>query len=314
MTGGRGHPSTVPGATLAAVIRRRHDALRENVEPARDGQVEGVHQARVASRRLREVVPVLGDGLDEIRLKPLKRRLRDVTRALGPVRELDVALDMLDEVRFEGAQAERLRQVWRDAIEARREAPLRTLRDALAPQERAPLERQLDAFETARGASLDAQWRAALAARLATRAHELRDRIERTGSLFHPEALHEVRIAGKKLRYALEITADAGLARLARPLRTLKNAQDVLGRLHDLDVLVGLLQALPEAAPGEALQGAAADVEAALDHESRWLHARYLRSRASVVRLADATLDTVVPRVLTRTVARRRGRDTAHAR
>ena len=85
MTGKRGHASTAPGVALAAVIARRHDALRSHLPPAREGDVDGVHQARVASRRLREIIPVLGTGLDDVRLKPVRRRLRDLTRALGPV-------------------------------------------------------------------------------------------------------------------------------------------------------------------------------------------------------------------------------------
>ena len=32
MTGGRGHASTLPGAALAGLIRRRHDALRNHAE------------------------------------------------------------------------------------------------------------------------------------------------------------------------------------------------------------------------------------------------------------------------------------------
>ena len=82
----------VPVHDLATLVTRRHDALRAQAGEAHDGKVDGVHQARVASRRLREVVPVLGRGLDDVRLKPLRRGLRDLTRALGPVRELDVAL------------------------------------------------------------------------------------------------------------------------------------------------------------------------------------------------------------------------------
>jgi CHAD domain-containing protein len=296
------------------MIRRRHDALRSNVDAARAGDVEGVHQARVASRRLREVVPVLGVGLDDVRLKPLGRRLRDLTRALGPVRELDVALGMVAALPSQGEQASRLLATFSQWLAARRAAPVRALRKALAPDTRAPLEKQLDALEAARAGSVDQQWRGALGRQLAVRADGLRDRIELTGALFHPEPLHEVRIAAKKLRYALELTEEAGLARLARPLKTLKTSQDALGRLHDLDVLLGLLRALPDAAPGEPLHDAALDLATALDHESRWLHARYLRARAALVHITDATRDAVVARVLSGPVRHVRARAIAHAR
>ena len=128
-----------------------------------------------------------------------------------------------------------------------------------------PLDRELEAFAVARAASADdgvARVAGAAPDRARPRpAH----RIARTGTLYRPEPLHEVRIAVKKLRYVLEITADAGLARLARPLRTLKTAQESLGRLHDLDVLFTSLHDGPGRRAGEDLQHAAAAVVATLE-------------------------------------------------
>ncbi|WP_396623864.1 CHAD domain-containing protein [Luteitalea sp.] len=288
-------PSAAP--SLASLIARRHQALRDHVRSARRGDVEGVHQARVASRRLREAVPVLGRGLDDVRLKPLRRRLRDLTRALGPVRELDVAGEMVEGYAWQGRDAVRLRRAWLRDLAHRRREPVVELRTALARTHLAALESALDAFEAARAASADLAWRTALARRLADRAQDLRDRIVRTGDRYHPEPLHEVRIAAKKLRYALEITAESGLVGLVRPLASLKAAQEALGRLHDLDVLTTLLRELPEAAPGEDLQHEAARVAGALEAESAALHARYLRAAAGLVRIADDTLDRIVPRV-----------------
>src|SRR5262245_28849831 len=54
------------------------------------GDVDALHRSRVATRRLREALPLVkGRGRERRRLR---RDLRRVTRALGPVRELDVAL------------------------------------------------------------------------------------------------------------------------------------------------------------------------------------------------------------------------------
>lgn len=297
MPGRRGGPGSLSSPDLAALITRRHEALRAHVLPAHSGRVEGVHQARVASRRLREVVPVLGDGLDDVRLKPLRKDLRDLTRALGPVRELDVAAGMIEALGLVHADATGLRVLWLGRIAQQRRAPVRALVRALAPGVRNKLDHELDAFAVARAASSDQAWRESLAQRLTARARGVRTRIARTGTLYRPEPLHEVRIATKKLRYALEITADAGLARLARPLRTLKMAQETLGLLHDLDVLFTSLHAVPTTAPGEELQHAAAAVIATLEDRSRQLHARYLRTRAALVRVADLTLQDVVPKV-----------------
>ncbi len=194
----------------------------------------------------------------------------------------------------------------------RRRAPVRALRKALGPGPRRELDRALEAFAAARTESRDESWREGLTRRLVARAQDLRDHIERTGTTYHPEPLHEVRIAIKKLRYVLEITAEAGLARVLRPLRTLKAAQESLGHLHDLDVLMTSLQSVPGAAPGKDLQHAAADAVAAIEAASRLLHRRYLRTRAALLRVTDTTLQTVVPRVRTVNVVRHRKATRGH--
>src|SRR4029077_17359467 len=58
--------------------------------------VRALHRARVASRRLRELVPVL--QLDHASSKKLSRRLRKLTSHLGTVRELDVMMLGIDEM------------------------------------------------------------------------------------------------------------------------------------------------------------------------------------------------------------------------
>ncbi len=294
----RRHASTVSGADLAALIGRRREALLAHVDAARAGDVKGVHQARVASRRLRESIPILAVGLDDVRAKRLGRGLRDLTRTLGPVRELDVALGMVAELPLDGDDASRLRATWSRWMQARRRPPARTLRKALARAARLPLEKHLIAFEAARATSDDQTWRTALAERLTERAGTLLDRIGQTGALFDAEPLHEVRIAAKKLRYALELGDEAGVARLEARLRTLKAAQDALGRLHDIDVLLGLLRGWLETDSGGRLRRAADHITEVLEDEARTLHARYLRARPSLVRVADVTRERIAPRVL----------------
>src|SRR5262249_23740469 len=81
----------------------------------------------------------------------------------------------------------------------------------------------------------------ALDARVVGRAARVRALIPTAGSVYVAGQLHDVRIAVKKLRYAAELSEPSEPAetrRLAADLNALKGAQDLLGRLHDLEVLL----------------------------------------------------------------------------
>src|SRR6266850_582278 len=98
-----------PGAEY--LIRQRVSALRRALPAAKDGDAASLHLARVATRRLRAALPLLASGP---KAEKLARSFRRLTRALGPVRELDVALLILDELEKSGevprAAVNRLRQ------------------------------------------------------------------------------------------------------------------------------------------------------------------------------------------------------------
>jgi hypothetical protein len=94
-------------AYIMAPITPRYDLLRKRAErftrllhEVEHGDVRAIHRTRVASRRLREVLPVL--RLDTGTTDWLNRRLRKVTERLGPVRELDVLAATIEELRLSG--------------------------------------------------------------------------------------------------------------------------------------------------------------------------------------------------------------------
>src|SRR5262249_53510147 len=82
--------------TRSELLRRRLDQLTRALPGLEQGDVRALHRARVASRRLRELVPVL--ELDHAASGKLSRRLRKLTLRLGPVRELDVLMLGIDEM------------------------------------------------------------------------------------------------------------------------------------------------------------------------------------------------------------------------
>ncbi len=92
-------------ALSVALLRQRLVSLLKAMPAAQAGDELSVHQARVASRRLRQALPLLGMRADAQALDRADKRVRRITRALGPVRELDVTLLLLAELAAEGRRA-----------------------------------------------------------------------------------------------------------------------------------------------------------------------------------------------------------------
>lgn len=292
----RRHPTTrVPAAGLRNLLSTKLDALTSRVESARRGHVRSIHQARVASRRLREAVPVIGISAGEPMCRQVARDLRRITRALGGVREMDVALAVLDETLAAGPEmAEGIAATRAGAQEERaRHLPImrRALRHA-AVAETVGAVRGL-------GASIqpdDQEWRRVLSARIRQRAGGLHASIEAAGVLYDSHALHAVRIAAKKCRYTLELAGDLQAAPVARPLARLRRLQESLGRLHDLDVLIALARGAAARGP-RSVTDSASTLVGRLEQECRAIHARYLSERPRLIAAADAAIAEIAPRV-----------------
>jgi CHAD domain-containing protein len=282
---------------LGRLLARHIGVFAEQLPRAVDGDPTGVHQARVASRRLRETLPVTGAGLRRRRVRRLRSRLRRVTRLLGPVREQDVALQMVASLARPGQPSSPLADAVARDVAREREARLALLAHRVDPARVRRVVARLERFAAAiPDPRLDTRWRHVLAERIQVRAHALQVAVADAGALYLPERLHAVRIAVKKLRYALELASEARLAPAATSVRQLREAQDILGELHDHDVLRSRVAGAPDDEDVE-LADARAEAVAALDAKARALHARYLRRQASIIRAADRALDAIAPRV-----------------
>ena len=119
-----------------------------------------------------------------------------------------------------------------------------------------------------------------LTARIARRATEVRAAVDRAGNLYAPDRLHGVRIEAKKLRYALELARELDRVPTLRALRQLKRMQDLLGRMHDLEVLAGYTRLLDLQVSTRGRQHARiAGLLNTIEEEVRRLHATYLAGR-----------------------------------
>ena len=124
------------------------------------------------------------------------------------------------------------------------------------------------------------------------------------GALYLPERLHVVRIAVKKLRYALELSVELAGLKTDADLRALKRTQKVLGRMHDVQMLIERVRAVQASlAPPNVTVWRELDVlMTSLEDECRMLHARYMRGRETLAALADllsARPHTPMPRAAT---------------
>jgi CHAD domain-containing protein len=255
------------------LIRLRVGALVRMLPAARKGDRESLHQARVATRRLREVLPLVDPGA---RGQRLRRKVRRLTRALGPVRELDVALETLDALAGE---------VPRSAVAhlklALKEERRRMTAAMLHEVARVDLDKLRRRVIAAARLDPEVDGRA----RAARRAARLYSAIEAAGSIYLPDRLHDVRIAVKKLRYAFELVHRVNGARAVARLRRLRQAQDLLGRMHDLEVLIARVRGV-QGSPQAPTLSLSADLDRLvrrLETECRQLHGQYMMMRPAIL-------------------------------
>jgi CHAD domain-containing protein len=271
-------------ASFATLLRDRAKELTRHLAGAIKGDTRGVHQGRVASRRLRESLPAAERRGSARRAR---KSFREITRALGPVRELDVALAHLDE----GLRGSRVSRVAIERVRAHVLAERERRRERMLSRlEQVDLQDALTRVETVAGEAPQevSDYNAlALVRRVRARALTLGAAIEGAGTLYHPDRLHAVRIAGKKLRYALEVVASTTPVDVGADLRLLKRVQERLGIMHDYQVLLEHVAAVADATrrgtPGAAGLKAMA---AAYDRECRKLHADYLKIAPSLASAA----------------------------
>jgi CHAD domain-containing protein len=97
----------------------------------------------------------------------------------------------------------------------------------------------------------------------------------------------------KKLRYALELTNELRGSRATARVRTLKETQDLLGRMNDLEVLILRVRGVQGSsrAPNLRLSGDLDRLVRHLETECRQLHGHYTASRKKLVAICDYAED-----------------------
>jgi CHAD domain-containing protein len=128
------------------------------------------------------------------------------------------------------------------------------------------------------------------------RAKALAVALEEAGPVYVPERLHVVRISTKKLRYALEIARDAGVAAATPLVKILKRHQERLGKLHDLQMLLKHVRETDGV--GSRVNDLAAYADS-LDRDCRRLHADFVEHRAELAGVVKDVRHHIVPALTT---------------
>jgi CHAD domain-containing protein len=219
-------------------------------------EVEEIHDLRVASRRLREALALFEPCFRAKRLTRIGKQVKRVTTTLGNLRNTDESILFFSHLEPEERQQsnpevrELLDQLALEGLAARRE-----LADELDDLKPGPLKSQLSAelaapqlFPNNRSDPFQEVCRFAHGA-LAARALPLVELLPRALEEANAGGQHQLRIAVKKLRYRLEILQPLFTSGFLELHRSLKGYQEVLGKLHDLDVFAALvLERVPQGA------------------------------------------------------------------
>jgi CHAD domain-containing protein len=276
--------------TVFDVVRGATSGATERLLAHEPGLVAGrdpeaVHQARVATRRLRSDLHTFRDFVDEAWMKELRGELQWFGAELGTVRDLEVLRDRLrahaDALPREfGERASRtVRRIDADREAARQEL-LAMLRSSRYTDLRAALVAAADHPPVTHHAKARAVGELAVVVRRPWK--KLRRAADGLGDTPTDAQLHAVRIRAKRCRYAAEASAIAFGKPAKEFARAVEAVQEVLGEHQDTVVArEWLAKTAPECAPDDAYAlGMLAEVERRAAADARaafpgiWEHAR----------------------------------------
>jgi CHAD domain-containing protein len=274
--------------TPHSLFRTQIHTLRQTLPGVLDGIDGSIHDARIATRRIRELLPLLGDPKRRKPIEDLNSRFKRLGRSLGRIRDADVRLTLLASLETRMPHAAPALVVLRQQREEQR---LDLLRKLVKRLERLEAVRTIEVLDEHRrllvapsswGIRSGHTWKRDLRYTLAERAAATSEAIEHATGVYFPKRVHGARIAIKKLRYAMEIAHETGSADRSVSIRELKKAQDVLGDLHDRQELVDNLAETCQSDNAE-LAGQVSLLKQVIDAENHDLHSRYLARRSALL-------------------------------
>lgn len=215
---------------------------------------DAIHDIRVASRRLQQVLDLICPPPPPREIRKLRRRIRRTRRALSVVRNCDVLLDLVDGTL--GRKRAPYREMWeavRHYLRRRRTESFEKSLQRLSKANLAVFYVRLKGYLTANGTAFHAFRRPhqielptdLLPAQFYDRVGQSLDRvwqafetqIEHSHHDPRGPVLHGVRIAAKRVRYLIEVIHEFEVPGSVETLAWLRKLQQHLGDWHDREVL-----------------------------------------------------------------------------
>ncbi|MFZ1888380.1 MAG: CHAD domain-containing protein [Candidatus Binataceae bacterium] len=255
-------PEESLGAAATSALAFGADTLERGRAAAVAGEIEPIHQLRVASRRLRAAIEMFSGVIHAGQAALLRRDLPWLAQSAGKVRECDVIGDTIRAraPKLEPKLAAMLPPLYSE-LEVSRTLALAALGEVLESAR----------FNTTIVRLQKPRIRISASAALGTAAAGILARMARAMSRAGapltessmPEAVHRLRVRVKRTRYTLEMLAALGGKRHRKALARLEELQDLLGSFNDTIIAIAWLIAYAnaEGAPAEAVLAAGAMAE-----------------------------------------------------
>ena len=227
----------------AKTLRVRFEEVLELRGAALDSEgIEGVHDMRVATRRLRSALRDFAHLMKKKSLKKISKDIKQIADTLGTARDQDVAIVALEKLRKK-SKDKQVKEGIAKLIEERRTIREQAQLDIMETLAVSNMEILQKNFEK----TIDEATRQTTLARVITfneagrkvvgkSLEEFCDLSENIYEPFVDKPLHELRIAAKRLRYAVELYTACWGAPLAPFADGIAEMQGFLGEIHDADV------------------------------------------------------------------------------
>ncbi len=261
-------------ALIEAQVAEKFDRVQHQSKQLLDvqehsDQIEAVHHFRVSVRRLRTLVQSFQDYFKPKRIQKVKKKLRDVFRLAGEVRNRDITILLLRE------SGEGTADPLIESLSSARDVHDQKLQEAVrewVESDFRTLEKGLKFSKEERDLTAAADVARRLLTLHTEQFFEAGNHVLDQEDL---EVIHEFRIAAKQFRYLIEVFQAVYGDGIEKKLKSLKKLQDHLGRLNDIVTARSLVTSL----------NASVELSQWLDHEE-------LKARTALVQNWRKSMNT----------------------